>query len=234
MLLKSPFNLGSISATAALQSAMGSQLSNHSVLPWVPATWEDYLAQRVAQRRLDQTKSYYYKGQMRLEAVDGGADHGSDWVLTTTTLSLYAATRAITLSGRTSCLYRKAGIRDCQPDLSYYIGLNAAVLPNQTEMVDLDQYPPPDLVIEVSLNSLADDQGTKRLLYEDLNVREYWIVDVYNAAVLGFAIANQGSQRITESQVLPKFPLTLLERVLRLSRRRVQSEVIAWMLKQMG
>ncbi|MEH2418143.1 Uma2 family endonuclease [Nostoc sp.] len=32
----------------------------------------------------------------------------------------------------------------------------------------------------VANTSFADDQGKKRLLYEDLGVKEYWILNVQN------------------------------------------------------
>ncbi|MCG6134295.1 MAG: Uma2 family endonuclease [Nostoc sp. LLA-1] len=71
------------------------------------------------------------------------------------------------------CSYRQVGVREVQPDISYYIGDNADVIPYGTSIINLDVYPPPDLVIEVANTSLADDQGAKRLLYEDLGVKEY-------------------------------------------------------------
>ena len=33
-------------------------------------------------------------------------------------------------------------------------------------------------------------KGKKRLLYEDLAVDEYWIVDVQNVRIIAFAVAN--------------------------------------------
>ncbi|MFN6478758.1 Uma2 family endonuclease [Nostoc sp. DedQUE07] len=93
-------------------------------------------------------------------------------------------------------------------------------------------YSPPDLVIEVANTSLADDRGEKRLLYEDLGVKEYWILNVQNAQVMAFAIENQGSRRITESQVLPGLAISLLNDALGRTRQRNQSQVGAWLLTQ--
>ncbi len=80
---------------------------------------------------------------------------------------------------------------------------NANVIPWGTSIIDLDIYPAPDLVIEVANTSLVDDKGEKRLLYESLNVSEYWIVDVQNVQVIAFAVADRGSRIITDSQVFP-------------------------------
>lgn len=53
-------------------------------------------------------------------------------------------------------------------------------------MIDLEQYPLPDLAIEVSDTSLADDLSTKRLQYEDLKIPEYWVVNVQAMQILAF------------------------------------------------
>ncbi|GEM_PF-1661342 len=80
--------------------------------------------------------------------------------------------------------------------------------------------------------SLADDQGAKRLLYEDLQVKEYWILDVQNVRIIAFAIESGGSRRITESQVLPGLSISMLEEVLRRTRTMDQSQVGSWLLTQ--
>jgi Uma2 family endonuclease len=71
------------------------------------------------------------------------------------------------------------------------------------------------------------------LLYEDLGVDEYWIVDVQNAEVIAFAIANAGSHRITESTVLPGFSLALLSEALRRTRQTNHGQVSAWLLSRL-
>ncbi|MEH2209708.1 hypothetical protein [Nostoc sp.] len=46
------------------------------------------------------------------------------------------------------------------------------------------------------------------------------------------AIADRGSKRIQESQVLPGLVIAILEEALRRSREISQSEVCAWLLSQ--
>jgi len=116
--------------------------------------------------------------------------------------------------------------------VSYYIGKNADIVPYGTSIIDLDIYPLPTLVIEVAKTSLADDKGEKRLLYEELGVTEYWIVDVKNVQVIAFAIENGGSRRITQSQVLPGLEISLLNEAFRRSRQMNQGQVYAWLLVQ--
>jgi len=80
--------------------------------------------------------------------------------------------KGIDLNGHDNCTYRKTWVSAAQPEVSFYIGETAEVIPWGTGIVDLDQYPPPTLVIEVANTSLADDKGNKRLLYEELGVSE--------------------------------------------------------------
>jgi Uma2 family endonuclease len=74
-------------------------------------------------------------------------------------------------------------------------------------------------VIEVASSSLADDKGEKRLLYEDLGVAEYWIVELQNVQIIAFGIENGGSRRINQSQVLPGLPISLLNEAFRRTRQ---------------
>lgn len=88
------------------------------------------------------------------------------------------------------------------------------------------------MAIEVAKTCLLDDLGAKRLLYEALDIAEYWIVDVDGAEVLGFAIANQGSQQIRHSNVLPGFSLDVLETAIQRSRQNDQTTVGNWLMTQ--
>ncbi len=98
--------------------------------------------------------------------------------------------------------------------------------------MNLDLYPVPDLVIEVSKTTLLDDRGNKRTLYEELGVSEYWVVDVEKAEILAFQMIDRGSKRIDESQVLPGLAIATLEAALRQSRETDQSQVGAWLMTQ--
>jgi len=147
-------------------------------------------------------------------------------------IALFASTRNIDLDGHDNCTYRKTGFDEAQPDVSFYLGANAETVPWDATIIDLDTYPPPDLVIEVAYSSLADDKGEKRLLYESLGVREYWIIDVQNVQVIAFEIQNRGSRRIDSSQVLPGLDIALLEEAFQRSRQMNHGKVSAWLLSQ--
>jgi Uma2 family endonuclease len=198
---------------------------------WVTATWDKYI-QVIENPAYEKAKGYYYNHKMRIEMPPVGNDHASDHIIVILTASNYAAIKGIPMNGNDNCTYRKIGFNDSQPDVSYYIGENANVIPWGTSIIDLNQYPPPNLVIEVANTSLADDKGEKRLLYEELGVDEYWIIDVQNVQVIAFAVANGGSRKISQSQVLPGLKISLLEEALRRTRQINQSQVIAWLLSQ--
>jgi Uma2 family endonuclease len=116
-------------------------------------------------------------------------------------VNLLIALKQIPATGLDTTTFRKKGVQECQPDVAYYFGKNAKAIPSGTGIVNLDQYPAPDLVIEIARSSLLDDLGTKRSLYEELGVNEYWVVDVQKAQLLAYSMTNQGSQRIQVSQV---------------------------------
>jgi Uma2 family endonuclease len=198
---------------------------------WFPATWEEYL-EVVKDPACAKAKGYYYRHYMRVEMSPIGFDHSTDHGLIALAVGLYAILRQIPLTAADNCTYRKAGEVECQPDLSYYLGEKAQTIPKDTGIVDLDQYPPPDLVVEIAKTSLLDDLGIKRSLYEALGVAEYWVVDVENTDILAYAMSNRGSYRIEVSQVLPGLAIATLTEALQLSRQSDQSQVGAWLMSR--
>jgi Uma2 family endonuclease len=198
---------------------------------WVAATWDEYL-QAIENPAYEKAKSYYYNGKMRIEMPPVGNDHSRDHSIVIYAVHLFASIKGIDLNGNDNCTYWKTGYNDAQPDASFYIGKNAEVIPWGTSIIQLDIYPAPDLVIEVANTSVADDKGDKRLLYEELGVGEYWIIDVQNVQVIAFAVENGGSRKITQSQVLPGLAISLLQDGFRRTREMNHGRVGAWLLSQ--
>lgn len=198
---------------------------------WVNATWDEYLTV-ISDPIYEKAKGYYFKGRMRLEMSPLGLPHSRDHFIIIAAIALFASIRNLDLNGHDNCSYRKAGCSEMQPDASFYIGANAEIVPWDATIIDLDIYPTPDLVIEVAYSSLADDMGEKRLLYEALGVREYWIIDVKNTRILAFEIQNLGSRKIEQSQVLPGLEMSLLEQALLKSRQMNHGKVSTWLLPQ--
>jgi Uma2 family endonuclease len=211
---------------------MSDLLTKLPIDTWVTATWDDYI-QAIAAPECEKAKGYYYNDKMRIEMPPVGDAHSLDHSIVMFAVNLFATLKGIDINGRDNCTYRKTGCREAQPDASYYIGENVNVIPRGDSVINLDIYPPPTLVIEVANTSLADDKGEKRLLYEDLGVSEYWIIDVQNVQIIAFAIANGGSRKIRQSGVLPDLDLSILEEALRRSRETNHGKVGAWLLSQL-
>ncbi|MFN6495665.1 MAG: Uma2 family endonuclease [Nostoc sp. DedQUE01] len=215
-----------------------SQLQTQLTDTWICAYWHEY-EEAIANSLNEKAKSYYYKGHMRLEMAPVSFDHGQNHVVIIFTVTLFAALKGIAATGLDTTTFRKTGVLDCQPDVAYYLRERAQSIPTGTGIVNLVsvayrryRYPAPDLVIEIAKTSLLDDLGTKRSLYEELGIAEYWVVDVENAQIIAYTMADQGSKRIQESQVFPGLAIATIEEALRRSREMNQSQVAAWLLSQ--
>ena len=197
---------------------------------WINLAWDEF-SQLWDDSSYEKAKFYYYNQKARIEMTPLGNDHSKDHSIINYAIYIYAAIKNIPLNGHYACRYRKIGVKEAQPDLSFYIGNNADIIPYGTGVIDLTIYPSPNLVIEVANTSLADDKGEKRLLYEDFGVEEYWIVDVKNINIIAFKIEDKGSKRITQSQVLPNLEIDILVQALQKSREKNHSEVSRWLLQ---
>jgi Uma2 family endonuclease len=198
---------------------------------WIATPWDEYV-QLIEDPAYAKAKGYYYQGHMRLEMLPVGFDHAKDHSVLAFAINLFTSLKNIPLTLVDSCSYRKTGLRECQPDLSCYIGNRANSIPSGTNIVNLDRYPAPDLAIEISKTTLLDDLGTKRSLYEALGVSEYWVVDVESTQVVAYVMNLEGSQRIDQSQVFPGLKIAILDEALRRSRQTDQSAVGSWLMTQ--
>ncbi|QYO65175.1 Uma2 family endonuclease [Leptolyngbya sp. 7M] len=198
---------------------------------WVKATWEEYL-QQIEQPGYEQAKGYYLDGWMRIEMLPVGFDHGRDHSTISFGVYLFSVLKGIPLTVLVNCSFRRQGKKEFQPDLAYYIGARAKLIPNGTNIVDLDRYGPPDLVIEIGKTTIVDDRTVKRTLYEEAGIAEYWAVDVEQINIYAFEMIERGSRRIDQSKCLPGLIIGVLEQALRLSREQDQSQVGNWLMIQ--
>jgi Uma2 family endonuclease len=70
----------------------------------------------------EKAKGYYRNGKFRIEMSPVGHDHANDHTIIIFAVNLFAPLKGIPLNGLDCCTYRKIGIQEAQPDVSYYIG----------------------------------------------------------------------------------------------------------------
>ncbi len=198
---------------------------------WVQATWEEFIA-LAYNSAYESAKAYYNRGKARIEMTPIGWNHAEDNSIISTLVILFCALRRIPVRELTNCSFRKTGSQEAQPDIAFYIASLDNIPPRSNSPVDLNQFAPPALVVEMAASSLSDDLGEKRLLYEGLAVQEYWVVDVNQAEVTAFAIADGGSRQIDTSQVLPGLTMNLVKETLERSCSEEHGAITRWLLSQ--
>jgi Uma2 family endonuclease len=198
---------------------------------WVKADWNTYVDE-IESPEHAQHQSYYYNGYMMIEGMPTGADHASDNGLIYLAVTLFCMVKGIPIQGLIGCSYRKFEIRECQPDISFYIGDRANLSPTGKSVVNLDEQAIPNLVIEISNTTLEDDIGAKRLLYEEMGVAEYWVVDVQKSQIYAFEMIDRGSRRIDTSLVLPNLSIATITEALNRSKEQDQSQIGKWLMSE--
>ena len=198
---------------------------------WVKTTWEEFIA--LAYNPAYETgKAYYNRGKARIEMTPIGWNHAEDNSIISTLVTLFCALRRIPIKELTNCSFRKTGLQEAQPDIAFYITSLDNLPPRSNSPVDLNQFAPPALVVEMAASSLSDDLGEKRLLYEQINVQEYWVVDVNQPEVTAFAVADGGSRQIGTSQLLPGLTMDLVREALERSQSEEHGAITRWLLSQ--
>ena len=202
---------------------------------WVKASWDEFIA--IADNPdhpsgLEKAKFYYDRGQMRIENMTTGAPHGFNHFFLSSVLSLYGTLKGINFQPFDNTTFRRSGERNCQPDLALHVDKMLPDIFADNSPINVDTYGAPDLAIEVSASTLQDDLGAKRLLYERLDAREYWIIDVEAASIIAFSIVDGGSRRIQTSQVLPGLEMPTIEEALRRAKAENLIAANRWLMKQ--
>ncbi len=198
---------------------------------WRKTDWDTYISTIDSPDR-EQHQGYYHNGYMRIEDMPTGADHASDNGLIYLAVTLFCMVKGIPIQGLIGCSYRKVEVRECQPDISFYIGDRANLSPTGKSVVNLDEQAIPNLVIEISNNTLEDDLGAKRLLYEEMGVSEYWVVDVQKSQIYAFEMIDRGSRRIDTSLILPELSIDTITTALTLSKEQDQSQIGQWLMSK--
>jgi Uma2 family endonuclease len=195
---------------------------------WVKADWAEFLT--VAAQFTDEKARFYYDNHaMRVETTLIGSGHSQANTILTLVVTLYCMAKNIRIVGFTNGSFRQAGVRECQPDLAFYVGDDFQIPPKTSQPIEIDEFGAPHLVIEVAATTLNDDLGRKRLLYERLGVQEYWVVDVDSGEVIAFAVCDGGSRQIPVSQVLPALPIAIVEQALAQSQTADDRMIHRWL-----
>ncbi|MGL4618412.1 Uma2 family endonuclease [Chroococcidiopsis sp.] len=210
--------------------ASSSPTQNFVADTWVKATWEEFIV--IADNPdYEKAKFYYDRGYMRIEMPPIGSSRSQDNHIAVIIVNLYASVRQIRIKGLVNCSFRRAGIREFQPDLAFYIGTEFRFPPRSNSPINVEEFPPPTLVIELGATSFNDDIGRKRLIYERAGVREYWVVDVNVGDIIAFEISQGSSGEIQESRVLPGLEIALVKEALQRSQTQDDGEITRWLLQ---
>lgn len=197
---------------------------------WQQISWQGFL-QLTKQPEYKSGGFYYHRGYIKIEMTPLGASHGRDNAVVARLISLFATLKNIPIVEFTNTSYRQAEISECQPDSSFYLGEVAKLPPRNNSPIDLSKYDLPTLVVEIAATTLSDDLGQKRLLYEQLGVREYWVVDTNSSDVIAFEIMDGGSREVQVSNVLPGLEISLVETALERSKTVNDGEINRWLIK---
>jgi Uma2 family endonuclease len=198
---------------------------------WVSANWESFLA-LTDDPRLEKAKFYYNYGLMRIDMSPIGPAHAKGNNLIAQIISLYAYTHSVALNGYVNPTLRKAGLQEAQPDLAYYLAEQSSLPGSGNSPIDLQTTAAPALAVEISATTLTDDLTVKRELYEQLGVREYWVVDTAGGRVSQFVKDRDSEmlERQDESCILPGLTTEFLIEALRLGLFEGDAAVIRFML----
>lgn len=197
---------------------------------WVKASWEEFIALADEPTYTD-GRFYYHQGLLRIEMSPLGPRHGRQNSIISKAVSLFATIKNVRIVEFANTSFRKTGIGEFQPDLAFYIGSGLKVPPQIDVPINLQDYDPPSLVVEIGGAHVNDDLGRKRLLYEQSGVHEYWVNDLNVEEIIAFAIADGRSGRVAESSVLPGLPISLVEEALKRSHTEDDTKINLWLLK---
>jgi len=196
---------------------------------WVNVSWDEFM-EFVDHPNYQQGRFYYYQDYMRIEMSPVGSIHGNNNNVVANVVNLYATLKNIKIKGWVNTSFRRTSESECQPDLAFYIGDKVKFPPLNNSPVNINELAAPTLVVEIAASSINDDLGFKRLLYERLGVKEYWVMNANNDDIIAFEIVDGGSRRIEESKVLPGLQLATVKEAIHRSLTQDDGEVNRWLL----
>jgi Uma2 family endonuclease len=109
-------------------------------------------------------------------------------------------------------LKREKKLKGAEPDSCYYLQNEPLVRSKQE--IDLDNDPPPDLVLEIDISSGSLD---KRPIYAAIGVPELWRYDGNELEVFVLHPSNRDYQQVNQSLTFPWMSLDVIPRFIRQS-----------------
>lgn len=128
------------------------KLTEQHLNTWVKVSWDEFI-QFADDPQYQKNKFYYFNGEARVKSMSTGSDHSADHALIVMAIGLFVALNGLVLNSKDNCSYRKVGTKEVQPDISYYVGDRAQLIPWGTGIIDLDTYPAADLAIKIANSS---------------------------------------------------------------------------------
>jgi Uma2 family endonuclease len=200
-------------------TAIAPQTKNKTVInfpQWQIATWEDYVTYR-DHPHSERVRLFFNGTHLLIDMGNEGINHANiDNLFAMLFFIWFSRFSEMTASVLGGCVLEKPKMRSAAPDLVLYIGEN---IPQWQEgeprRIDLNQWRVPDLVGEISDTTLATDLDEKKKLYADLEIPEYWVIDVKGKQVFAFRLQpDKTYQQIATSFALKDLPILLLEETL--------------------
>lgn len=216
--------------------AQSTQTGSASILSiWKPATWEEYIAYRDDPIE-NRTRLYFYQDRLLVDDMSEGLNHAGICDLFTMLFFVwFSQTPEQVFSSFGRCLIEKAPKRAGAPDLVLYLGTDYSIWQEgEPRRVDLHCWRVPNLVGEIADTTLATDLDKKKHLYAELEIPEYWVIDVRGRRVIAFILQDGVYQESERSLALERLPISLLEQALARLSEGTNGSAAIWFSQQLA
>jgi Uma2 family endonuclease len=203
---------------------------------WQPATWEDYLRYR-DDPTPERMRLFFNGNSLLVDMGSEGINHARVSDLFTLLFYIWFSQFAKqTAESLGRCLLEKPNKRAAAPDLVLYIGEGVPQWQEgEPRRIDLTQWRVPDLVGEISDTTLATDLDEKKKLYVDLEIPEYWVIDVLGRRAIVFRLQSDGKyQQCAYSVALNGLPIPLLDQTLERLSEGTNISAASWFAQQIA
>ncbi len=203
---------------------------------WQPATWEDYLRYR-DDPTPERMRLFFNGNSLLVDMGSEGINHARVSDLFTLLFYIWFSQFSLqTAESLGRCLLEKPNQRAASPDLVLYVGEGVPQWQEgEPRRIDLTQWRVPDLVGEISDTTLATDLDEKKKLYADLEIPEYWVIDVLGKRAIAFRLQpDKKYQQCVYSVALKGLPIPLLDQTLERLVEGTNISAASWFAQQIA